>query len=273
MGPQEVKRLSDNKHFKIGDMTNFGKIKQFISYGELGVAIIEKQDKYFSTFPIHIEELHLLEDSKTPFERYHKNVCWQSAYLIRRKLNRRITFNPSSTNIKQWKDDLIWIKKWMDEHPEDKQTPFEKRGLMPNKENAFKILQSLTATEEKDKKWIEGWLKQNVQEFGRLYRNSDTITRIIHAFIGIQGVGKSKYQEDLIKKYKEKNPEKIVVSFPVGIGKGFSEKPPLGIIPKDIHNHNRLNDINEAINRYLEAKKDIPAEWLIEKRELVNKLK
>lgn len=203
---EPIKSYTLTKHWPLAPAMVIGTVMKYNA--KTGKYYSEKTSGPFGMFSSYVLEEnqiknnleywseHLLEESKTPFERYRKNVCRLSAYLIRRKLNRRIKYNPTSTNIKQWKDDLLWIQKWIDEHPED----------------------SL--------------------ESGCLYPNSDTKT--------------------------------IVVSFPVGTGKGFSEKPPLGIIPKDIHNHNRLNDISKAINRYLEAKKDIPSEWLIEKRELEN---
>lgn len=48
--------------------------------------------------------------------------------------------------------------------------------------------------------------------------------------------------------------------------------PPLGIIPKKLHNEARLKDIHDAIGRYLLCNKDVPAEWLKEKMEIENGL-
>lgn len=42
------------------------------------------------------------------------------------------------------------------------------------------------------------------------------------------------------------------------------QKPPLGLIPKWIHNGQRQGEITAAINRYLEAGKTPPKEWALE---------
>lgn len=46
-------------------------------------------------------------------------------------------------------------------------------------------------------------------------------------------------------------------------------KPPLGLTPKYIWNSQRLQDISEAIARYTNVGKEIPAEWLEEYNKLV----
>lgn len=46
-------------------------------------------------------------------------------------------------------------------------------------------------------------------------------------------------------------------------------KPPLGLIPKDIHDLHRQLEIREAMMRYLDAGMDIPQEWVNEYRELM----
>ena len=50
------------------------------------------------------------------------------------------------------------------------------------------------------------------------------------------------------------------------------EKPPIGLVPKIIRQEQRLNEIIEAINRYFEAKKRIPDEWIEEYHELIYQL-
>jgi hypothetical protein len=45
-------------------------------------------------------------------------------------------------------------------------------------------------------------------------------------------------------------------------------KPPLGLMPKKIHNELRLNDIVAAIVRYMNNKEQIPEEWIKEYNEL-----
>ena len=43
-----------------------------------------------------------------------------------------------------------------------------------------------------------------------------------------------------------------------------SERPPLGLKPKWIHDQQRQGEIMDAINRYLEAGKTPPKEWALE---------
>lgn len=50
------------------------------------------------------------------------------------------------------------------------------------------------------------------------------------------------------------------------------ERPPLGLTPRYIHDEGRLNNIKEAIIRYLEAGKAINPKWIEEYNELVNRL-
>ena len=49
----------------------------------------------------------------------------------------------------------------------------------------------------------------------------------------------------------------------------MSEKPPIGLIPEYLWKEKRLFDIIEAINRYIEAKKEIPIEWIEEYNKLI----
>lgn len=48
-------------------------------------------------------------------------------------------------------------------------------------------------------------------------------------------------------------------------------KPPLGLMPKDKHREMRLQEIKDAMHRYLDAGKAIPQEWTDEYNELVNR--
>ena len=41
-------------------------------------------------------------------------------------------------------------------------------------------------------------------------------------------------------------------------------KPPLGLMPKNIHDQKRALDITEAIYRYVKAYKKVPIKWLDE---------
>lgn len=49
------------------------------------------------------------------------------------------------------------------------------------------------------------------------------------------------------------------------------KKPPLGLKPKWVHDEERKLEILDAIERYSEAEKSIPKEWVIELRELICK--
>lgn len=49
--------------------------------------------------------------------------------------------------------------------------------------------------------------------------------------------------------------------------------PPIGLIPKFIHDENRLKDVIDAIERYCNAKLQIPYEWVEEYNELLSKIK
>lgn len=48
-------------------------------------------------------------------------------------------------------------------------------------------------------------------------------------------------------------------------------KPPLGVMPKDIWDRKRQEELAAAMNRYLEAGKKIPKEWIEEYNELGDK--
>lgn len=46
-------------------------------------------------------------------------------------------------------------------------------------------------------------------------------------------------------------------------------KPPIGLMPKFLWDSERLADIISAINRYLQAEKEIPLEWINEYNDLI----
>jgi len=54
-----------------------------------------------------------------------------------------------------------------------------------------------------------------------------------------------------------------------GLARESIEKPPLGLIPQRLHNKKRVQDIDNAICRYIEARKIIPEEWIVERNELI----
>ena len=48
-------------------------------------------------------------------------------------------------------------------------------------------------------------------------------------------------------------------------------KPPLGVLPRRIHDEYRLEALSEAISRYVDAQVTIKPEWIEEYNELVKK--
>lgn len=48
-------------------------------------------------------------------------------------------------------------------------------------------------------------------------------------------------------------------------------KPPLGLRPRWVVDELRMNEISEAITRYMNAGRDIPDEWLEEWQELAER--
>lgn len=49
------------------------------------------------------------------------------------------------------------------------------------------------------------------------------------------------------------------------------KKPPLGIMPKHIHDMNRMLELERAIYRYLDAESVIPVKWIDEYNEFVKR--
>jgi hypothetical protein len=50
-------------------------------------------------------------------------------------------------------------------------------------------------------------------------------------------------------------------------------KPPLGIIPKNIWKKQRLGELRDAVERYLEANQRVPIEWIEEYNELLEDIR
>lgn len=46
-------------------------------------------------------------------------------------------------------------------------------------------------------------------------------------------------------------------------------KPPLGLTPSFVYKRERINEIIEAMNRYIQAEYPIPVKWIEEYNELV----
>lgn len=51
------------------------------------------------------------------------------------------------------------------------------------------------------------------------------------------------------------------------------KKPPIGIMPKNVWESIRYNDLIAAIKRYLDANLPMPIEWLNEYNDFSNRLK
>lgn len=49
-----------------------------------------------------------------------------------------------------------------------------------------------------------------------------------------------------------------------------NKRPPLGLKPEFIHNEQRIAEIRDAIQRYLDAGEAIPISWIAEKYSLFN---
>lgn len=47
------------------------------------------------------------------------------------------------------------------------------------------------------------------------------------------------------------------------------KKPPMGLHPEWWHKEDRIEEINDAIERYTKAKLYFPVEWLIERKDLI----
>ena len=47
------------------------------------------------------------------------------------------------------------------------------------------------------------------------------------------------------------------------------KKPPLGVMPKDVWDRKRIQNLSSAINRYLFNRKEIPIEWVKERNKLI----
>lgn len=48
-------------------------------------------------------------------------------------------------------------------------------------------------------------------------------------------------------------------------------KPPLGLMPKLFWDNERIADITNAVNRYMQEQQEIPIEWIEEYNNLVKK--
>ncbi len=52
----------------------------------------------------------------------------------------------------------------------------------------------------------------------------------------------------------------------------YTEKPPLGVMPRWFHDRNRLFDLMHAVHRYSQVGKAVPEEWVVEAIELAQEM-
>lgn len=55
--------------------------------------------------------------------------------------------------------------------------------------------------------------------------------------------------------------------------KEAKDKPPLGLMPKYLHDEKRFEDIRNAMGRYTDVGKVVPQEWIEEEKELLKVMK
>ena len=70
--------------------------------------------------------------------------------------------------------------------------------------------------------------------------------------------------DDTLSKYKF---SKMKIQEPA-----IDNAPPIGLIPKFIRQEERFLEVGEAIKRYVDVDKPVPAEWVEEFNELVDRL-
>lgn len=96
--------------------------------------------------------------------------------------------------------------------------------------------------------------------------------------VGLSGVRNIfESQKSILNESIIQSREKMFLDSQIELEKLFcakkSEKPPLGLTPKkvnkELNRKSRLKDVYEAINRYLQAEKSIPSEWVDEYNELL----
>ena len=94
-------------------------------------------------------------------------------------------------------------------------------------------------------------IKQNSlsqYETGKRKPNEETLKRIAD-YLGVT-------KDLLVESYKTEN-----------------LKPPLGLMPKLFWDNERIADITNAVNRYMQEQQEIPIEWIEEYNNLVKKNK
>lgn len=109
------------------------------------------------------------------------------------------------------------------------------------------------------------------QSLGSDWQKIPTGSEFCERVAEILGIEKPVFGDKFIKAF-EPNEEEINK----GIDKAekeweVKEKPPLGLTPKYIHDRMREQEIQEAIDRYKLANKEVPEEWLREHFDLISK--
>lgn len=98
--------------------------------------------------------------------------------------------------------------------------------------------------------------KFNEEDFHKLLKTNPSLSD----FYVFRDVCSNFNNEEFAKKFQDKIIELSVL--------GKVEKPPLGLKPKCIHDEERLIEVKEAIQRYIDKCKLIPSEWIEEKYQL-----
>lgn len=67
------------------------------------------------------------------------------------------------------------------------------------------------------------------------------------------------------------NPMYIVICDQCKEKEQQKKRPPIGLYPRFLHDEKRLDDVTQAILRYIDAHKVVPAEWWEEYNELAER--
>ncbi|MDX1365802.1 MAG: hypothetical protein R3243_16475 [Arenibacter latericius] len=65
---------------------------------------------------------------------------------------------------------------------------------------------------------------------------------------------------------------RIACGYTVNTNYFFCKKPPLGVMPRSLHDESRLRDLQGAISRAYSAEYEIKEEWIREYNELIYRL-
>ncbi len=134
------------------------------------------------------------------------------------------------------------------------------KELVENNTDWFQPCAIISAKTIEDKKWTDDdmkrcWYnarreKKNVLGRGTIIDNPISFNRLMDEVLRYDTF------DDYLRELESNTTE------------GKSTKPPLGLKPIWVHHEERLQEIKDAIKRYDDAKKDVPAEWINETQTL-----